>query len=51
LAVDEVKTLATGRAKVVDNEVDVVGAATNIGVEGTRPDLAVRGESVGVLWL
>lgn len=49
VAVDEVETLATGRAEVVDNEVDVVGGTTDVGVERTRPDLGVRGESVGVL--
>jgi len=49
VAVDEVETFTTGSANGADNEVDVAGATTNIGVKGTRPDLAVRGESVGVL--
>jgi methyl coenzyme M reductase subunit C-like uncharacterized protein (methanogenesis marker protein 7) len=49
VAVDKVETFTTGGANGVDDEVDVAGATTYIGVEGMRPDLAVRGESVGVL--
>jgi hypothetical protein len=49
VTVDEVETFTTWSANGVDNEVDVVSATTKIGVKGTRPDLAVRGESVGVL--
>jgi hypothetical protein len=49
VTIDEVETLAAGAAKVVDNEVDVAGATTNVGVKGARPDLAIRGESVGGL--
>lgn len=47
VAIDEVETFTTGGAKGVDNEVDVARATTNISVKGARPDLAVRGESVG----
>jgi hypothetical protein len=50
VTIDEVETLAAGGANGVDNEVDVAGATTNVGVKGARPDLAVRGESVGGLW-
>jgi len=49
VAVDEVRTCSTGGTDVVDNEVDGATATTNISIEGTRPDLAVRGESVGDL--
>ncbi|KAG2046636.1 hypothetical protein BDR06DRAFT_1014560 [Suillus hirtellus] len=38
-----------GLVEVVDNEVDVVGGTTDVGVERTRLYLGVRGESVGVL--
>jgi hypothetical protein len=49
VTVDEVETLTTGGANRVDDEVDVAGGTTNIGVKGARPDLAVRSESVGGL--
>jgi len=49
VAINEVEALATGRAQVADNEIDGVTSATNIGVEGTRPDLAVGDEFIDVL--
>jgi len=48
-AINEVEALATGRAQVADNEVDGVTSATNIGVEVTRPDLAVGDEFIDLL--
>jgi hypothetical protein len=49
IAIDKVKAFTTGSASGVDDEIDVADATTYIGVKGTRPDLAVRGESIGVL--
>lgn len=49
VAVNEVKPLATGRANVLNDEIYSTGTTTKIGVQRTRPDLGVRGESVGFL--
>jgi methyl coenzyme M reductase subunit C-like uncharacterized protein (methanogenesis marker protein 7) len=49
IAIDKVEAFTTGSANGVDDEIDVADATTYIGVKGTRPDLAIRGESVGVL--
>lgn len=46
VAINKIKPSATGRTNIVNNEVDGVATATNVRVENTRPDLAVRGESV-----
>jgi len=48
VAVDEIDTCIR-RTHVADNEVDEAAATTNVSIEGTRPDLAVRCESIGVL--
>ena len=48
-AQDEVDTCTTGHASVHDNEVDNASSTTNQMIEGTRPDLGVRCESVGIL--
>lgn len=47
--IDEIETFTTGLANGVDNELDVAVTTTKIGTKGTRPDLAVKGESVGGL--
>jgi hypothetical protein len=49
VAVDEVKSLATRRANVVNDEIYGATTTTKIGVERTRPDLGVWGETVGFL--
>ena len=49
LTVDEIETLAGGRAKITDDKVDAVGGTTDVGVEGTGPDLGVRGQLKGGL--
>ena len=49
VAQDECETYTTFHAKVVDNEVDEVVATLNKGIAVTRPDLAVRCKSVGIL--
>ena len=48
-AQDEVDTCTTVRAPVDDNEIDNASSTTNLIIEGTRPDLGVRCESVGIL--
>lgn len=47
--VDEVQARARVTANVVDDEVDVISAAANRGVQRARPDLSVRRETVGRL--
>ena len=49
VAQDEVETCTTVSALVRDNEVDDVSFTTNLIIKGTRPDLGVRCESVGIL--
>jgi hypothetical protein len=49
VAINEVETFTTERTDVGDNEVDVSAATTNISIEGTRPNLAVRSEGIGAL--
>lgn len=49
VAVNEVKPFATGRTNVANDEIYGVDATINVGVERTRPDLGVRGESVSFL--
>ena len=48
-AQNEVETWTTVLAQVDDNEVDNASSTTNLIIEGTRPDLGVRCESVGIL--
>ena len=47
--VDEVETLAGVRAKIIDDEVDAASSTTNVGVEGTGPELSVGGQLKGGL--
>jgi hypothetical protein len=49
LTVDEVKTFAGGRAKIIDDEVDAASSTTNVGVERTGPELSVGGQLKGGL--
>jgi len=49
VAQDEVHTSTTVHTKVVDNEIDEFVATANKDINGTRPDLGVRCESVGIL--
>jgi hypothetical protein len=45
--VDEVETFTAGRAKVVDDEVDVTGDTADEGVEAAGPCLGVGGKAEG----
>ena len=47
--VDEVETLTRGSAEIADDEVDVTSSTTDLGVEGTGPDLSVGGQLKGSL--
>jgi len=49
VTVDEVETLAGVRAKIVDDKVDVASNTTDVGVEGTGPELSVGGQLKGGL--
>ena len=47
--VDEVETLAAVGTKIVDNEVDAAGNSTDVGVEGTGPELTIGSQLEGAL--
>ena len=47
--IDEVETLTRVRAKIVNDEVDAAGSTTNLGIEGTGPDLSIGGQLKGSL--
>ena len=49
VTVNEVETLAGVRAKIIDDEVDAASSTTNVGVEGTGPELSVGGQLKGGL--
>ena len=49
LTVDEIKTLAGVRAKITDDKVDATCSTTDLGVEGTGPDLGVGSQLKGGL--
>lgn len=49
LPIDKVQNLARVWPKVADNNIDVVGSATNGTVQWLRPDLSIGGELKGGL--
>jgi len=51
VTIDEVETFTRGRTKIVDDEVDAAGSTTDVGVEGTGPELSIGGQLKGGLWV
>ena len=47
--VDEVETLTGVRTEIADDQVDVASSTTDLGVEGTGPDLSIGGQLKGSL--
>lgn len=49
VAINKVEPFATWRTKVVNDEIQGIATTTNVGVENTRPELAVGCEREGCL--